>query len=272
MSSLATNFPDTQSAKVSRRPFSAIKHSFSFTSGGFSTIIPGVLGTASCDFSDFPLSLENSNDSCTITIEIQESWVHLLVQKEQPLTQPRGGLCSSLWLSRVPSNLTIWIEYHFPFNVVIYTGAIVAVCAMGKWQRNTEVKINWSRPVILQLRTYALYSKSKKVLCLFCVLNSIAVGFFIIQLTIFNREFIWYLSGISSWNVKQVSVTMLLWKIQSSGWSILAPKRTIRPYFGRHSCSTKWQPSPWWLLNYGRRWGSPALPQSKVLAPTLQTS
>ncbi|EJD00659.1 uncharacterized protein FOMMEDRAFT_30626 [Fomitiporia mediterranea MF3/22] len=61
-------------------------------------------------------------------------------------------------------------EYDFPFKVLFYTTAIVAVCAM----------------VLLQLRTYALYNKSKLILGLFGVLNMIAIIFFVIELTAFK--------------------------------------------------------------------------------------
>ncbi|KAL5492149.1 hypothetical protein ACEPAI_3596 [Sanghuangporus weigelae] len=60
----------------------------------------------------------------------------------------------------------------FPYKVLRYTGALVAACAM----------------ILLQLRTYALYSKSKKVICLFCVLNIVAVSFFVVQATLLTSS------------------------------------------------------------------------------------
>ncbi|KAL5531403.1 hypothetical protein ACEPAG_4280 [Sanghuangporus baumii] len=53
----------------------------------------------------------------------------------------------------------------FPYKVLRYTGALVTACAM----------------ILLQLRTYALYAKSKKIVFLFGILNIVAVLFFVVQ-------------------------------------------------------------------------------------------
>ncbi|KAH8117731.1 hypothetical protein DFH11DRAFT_855007 [Phellopilus nigrolimitatus] len=59
----------------------------------------------------------------------------------------------------------------FPFHMLVYTGACIVFCAM----------------VLLQLRTYALFGKNRNILYAFCILNILAVVFFIYEATELSR-------------------------------------------------------------------------------------